>query len=251
MNRLLGTWLCLALSACTSGDGHGSVDAGGGSSEPERDATVRETDPVMDEAASAHARCERYITCAREAIPTGITPLIATYGSEGSCWELPGVKAEDCASECDAGREALFQSYEIAACGDCVKHSDCESGVCLENKCALPGVCMCPEGDPDCDPGHSPPSGRPCGSGEECSSGLVCASYQGSEKTCMKACKEDGECFTGLGCSPERDSEGRGLCITPRCTEHADCGQGNACRRDGTCGCRDDRGCRNYAVCQH
>jgi hypothetical protein len=60
----------------------------------------------------------------------------------------------------------------------------------------------------------------------------------------------DDEICANLGqvCSPERDSQGRGLCITLKCEKHSDCTSG-ACLADGSCGSREDLAGNNGAQC--
>lgn len=70
--------------------------------------------------------CEDYIACSMQETPEGIASIIATYGSEGSCWSLPGVSPEDCWTECTSKMAALAeQNREAAACWACDDDSNC------------------------------------------------------------------------------------------------------------------------------
>jgi hypothetical protein len=267
MRKFWWMGVCAVLSACTSG-GHHAQDGGTDeSTAPESSsdaASAGDGDGHMPKPGDEHAVCERYIDCARVATPTGVTPLIATYGSEGSCWTLPGVTPADCAAECEAGRKVLQMSSPSAACGECAKDADCGGNLCVDFACVPAGTCTCPDGDPSCQIdngqidfgdtgcGDGLCPGEACGEGASaCAEGTVCAAYKGGPKVCSIPCMDDEICSRiGLVCSPERDSQGRGLCVEFRCKEHADCASG-ACLPDGTCGCRGDTDCVNGGVCSH
>jgi hypothetical protein len=266
-------WLLLSLSlcaGCVSGDGDSSEDDDSGRDDEGEESV--DDDPAGDgDAVSGgeHPECERYIDCAREATPGAVTPLIAVYGEEGQCWSLPGASEADCENECKAGREALRKTSPTAACGDCARDEDCdgENSVCENFACIALGMCACPPGEP-CDTGDTsdifqsfPQSncgrglcpGYSCAATSECEPGLGCASYKGAPKVCTILCERTSDCYLvqNFVCSPERDSEGRGLCVAKtdvKCKADADCST-NVCRPDGSCGCTDDDACLGGAVC--
>ena len=252
--------LCACLFAC-GGGGNGSADGGvrhGGDGDAGIDGGAPHEDPQTDD---PHAACDHYIDCAREATPTSVTPLIATYGAEGSCWTLPSVKPEDCAAECAAARKVLLAANPSEACGDCTKDSECGEGICVDFACTTIGQCTCRPEYPDCDYGELSPvdcgdglcAGEACSESSECSSEqkLVCASYKGAPKSCMEVCTDSDACSAfDEECSEERDAMGRGLCVPKKCKSHVECGGNRACNPDGTCGCRDEGGCLPEQECK-
>ena len=80
--------------------------------------------------------CARYIECARKATPQGVTAVISAYGEMGGCWELAGVREEDCWLECEAQMSLLNDAFpEVAECYPCQSNADCTSEthpVCVE-----------------------------------------------------------------------------------------------------------------------
>ena len=57
-----------------------------------------------------------------------IAGIVAVYGPEGSCWDLPGVSEEDCLTECLAHLETLRSAYpDIPECWACSSDADCEN----------------------------------------------------------------------------------------------------------------------------
>jgi Cys-rich repeat protein len=196
-------------------------------------------------------------------MPTGVTPIIAVYGSEGSCWDLPGVSEADCQAECRANRRAAFDAFPNQdICADCTRDADCGAGqyckgntcaasecdadgdcaeglFCRTHRCVAPGVCAPPTctmvGDEQiC--GMVGLHGS-CLDSTRCGEGMVCGAYEGA-KRCTTVCRQS--CREGL-CSDARDAEGRGLCL--ECKTDAHCSTGGPCRSDGRCGCFEDTDC--------
>jgi hypothetical protein len=91
-----------------------------------------------DTGGTSSAACEALIACIEIVSPEAITSTIVAYGSDGTCFDLPGVTPEDCALECDALRANLAMiNPDVAECAA----PDCNDGVLgLEELCdSTPG----------------------------------------------------------------------------------------------------------------
>src|SRR5688500_4595490 len=94
ISALLGLGL---LAACGVRDAKQTADEARRDAENALDEAMMDADPLDgddgdgQDAPAPREACAKYIECARGATPTSVTPLIATYGAEGSCWDLPGV----------------------------------------------------------------------------------------------------------------------------------------------------------------
>ncbi len=53
---------------------------------------------TAESAGTQYTACAELIACVRDSMPTPITPLIETYGPDGSCWERHAT--QDCESDC-------------------------------------------------------------------------------------------------------------------------------------------------------
>jgi len=86
--------------------------------------------------------CDVYINCMMELHPETIATTIATYGSEGSCWSLPGVTEEDCWTECEAQRMEMVESHpDVTSCWACDNDADCPAATrceLFEHRCRPP-----------------------------------------------------------------------------------------------------------------
>lgn len=72
--------------------------------------------------------CEAYLGCVLDAAPEVIATETSAYGEAGSCWDLPGVEAQDCWTECRAKMAMQREANpEIAACWECAEDSECEN----------------------------------------------------------------------------------------------------------------------------
>ena len=110
------------LGTTTAGDGDGDGDGDGGD----------------------HAECDEFLECVKEATPEAQTGYIASYGPEGTCWDLPGVTEEDCNAECAALLGEFAELYpDVEACWECENASDCaDQGAeefCEEHMCTADG----------------------------------------------------------------------------------------------------------------
>ncbi len=153
---------------------------GCGSDDSDPDATAPKSSTI----------CRQLIECARAIGAGGVTTLIATYGEDGTCWTMSGVKRSDCWAEC----RATMEPYRIAnpdepACRECTEASECAvfdapycnlEGACSDSICGnrkLEGDEVCDDPDDidcnddcthdyfDCNPLNDP---RPCEAGEKC-----------------------------------------------------------------------------------
>ena len=138
----------------------------------------------------------------------------------------------------------------------CSSDGDCRDGeVCsLDQNSGAPDArpCFDENGDGQCDDADfiQPPQGicipvfvdDSCASDQDCAAGEVCALRDADSCVCDASCRDDGN----GGCLPCTCPEG-GVCVpnetTTRCTQDADCGEGQACeiRDGGDCGCVIDQ----------
>jgi hypothetical protein len=160
-----------------------------------------------------------------------------TIGTEGGSPGMPDACSDNRTgfgeSDVDCGGISTCPRCPVDA--HCTAHTDCETGVCLDNKCSEPscsdGVLNQDETGEDC--GGKCAVVSPCDLGVGCKANSDCASEFCSAKVCKDHClskrKESDETGVDCGgstCGPCANDQG--------CLEHADCASG-VCSPDKIC----------------
>ena len=109
-------------ASCAAGDGGANVGEA----------------PAGDAALGGAAICEQYIACSAALTPAALAPVLAAYGSEGSCWGSLG--AAQCESACRSGLTSLrlLPGGDNEACAQCnatLPCSDPELPACVDGEC--------------------------------------------------------------------------------------------------------------------
>lgn len=150
---ILAACACVTDRASEAGDDSGESSSGaegttatsgrGGTSESGSSSTTGSTGSSGGDVTGGTpdlGPCGLFIECVRETTPEGISSAIATYGEEGTCWQLPGVTEDDCWTECAALLQALQDAYpNEEACWDCD-----------DGECVRPGTCTIDASDDAC-----------------------------------------------------------------------------------------------------
>ncbi|MCH9687402.1 MAG: hypothetical protein K0V04_38565 [Deltaproteobacteria bacterium] len=174
-------------SACRSDTEQGDsveptsdTSGGTGSTDPTADDTGATEDTTPSEV------CERLIACATALGTVPLSPLVESYGPQGSCWSTFEVAV--CSQDC---RSALLplsaMDPGLAACLECEQDDNCEyisaDNACYQGRC-LPVLL----GDGSL--------GDPCYSAEDCSVGecRLQDSHDGVLGWCTYACEANDDC---------------------------------------------------------
>lgn len=159
---------------------------------------------------------------------------------EHACVPRPPVCADD--EDCPSGTWCNLDVPRGRCDPGCRTNSDCppEQQYCVvaQHRCT-----DCPECPWPCDDGSPQPDDR-------CPAGRYCDE---TSRTCLLECVTDEDCEAGHVCC----SDGAQLCrhrmCVPACQEEGlyTCPEGYFCRESGHCqrGCRNDRECAAYQIC--
>jgi hypothetical protein len=118
MALVAGFFLAVACAGQAGLDDDGQGDATGNA--------ASESESEADGEAPRLGPCAQYIECVMDVAPGSVSGVVATYGEQGSCWELPGVQEEHCWSDCRGQMSVLRDLHPDAeSCWECSSDDDC------------------------------------------------------------------------------------------------------------------------------
>lgn len=113
------TWMILALTSALSCGGTSGDSGGGGEDGLTLTGADSTTGSATDTGGQDIGPCADLIECSAAAGTGGTSGLIATYGAEGECYDLPGVTPQDCWADCVALLDDFAMLYpDVLECID-------------------------------------------------------------------------------------------------------------------------------------
>ena len=162
---------------------------------------------------SSSGACELLLACVEDATPENFTDAKAEYGPGGTCWDQPGISAEDCDIECRGAMKLIRDAHpDVTSCWECDSSADCSSmgwgPTCNDSHACGP---KCSAGEPGC----SCSNGN-CEEGECVNTDIGTRCLVGLEAELMGPggwCSDD-MCDPGCVCVPADDHVHR-YCVLP------------------------------------
>lgn len=141
----LAAWLVPLATGCSADGGSAPLEEGETDTEvtSSGEAGVSDGDSSSSQSSTGGdapvelGPCESLVDCATAA-NTPVTPLVAIYGPNGTCWEE--FTQEQCWQDCRAQKAALAPvANNAAACLECIDNDDCvfdpSKSICFESAC--------------------------------------------------------------------------------------------------------------------